>query len=153
MITKYKDFLFEKNDNMIFLGYHVSMNIIKNGYSKGVTLDEYDYFMVIQDAYIKIYGNDLDVDIDELDDDEKEEIIVTMNDKLNSDDYGFTFVSEYPIERRDNQTSLFRYGNYVYMVYGDGSELIIQDEITEGANIIVSKKPLYFKNVTKLYDY
>lgn len=126
-----------KNKN--FLGYHSSKNDMKNGLYKADVLDADDYSEVIRQAYMDI--------ISDYDENLENEDYEGMNKVFEDGDYGFTYVSKEPIKASSFQSSKYKYGDYLYKVYGDGSEIVLDDHNELNAEIVVSKKPLYFEKV------
>lgn len=129
----------ENVDKKTFLGYHSSKNNIKEGYHKGSTLDPNTYQDVIRNLYMEIIS-DYDQNLE--DDD-----IEAMNDTFEQNGYGFTYVSDEPIEGSAYQPEKYKYGNNLYEVYGDGTEILIDDYNEINATIVASKKQLYFKPI------
>ncbi len=126
-----------KNKN--FLGYHASKHDMKSGFYKGDVLDTDDYSEIVRQAYMDIIS-DYDKN---LENDDYE----AMNKVFKTKKYGFTYVSTKPIEASSFQSSKYKYGDHLYKVYGDGSEIILDDYNEINAEIVVSKKPLYFEKV------
>lgn len=125
--------------NKKFLGYHSSEREMVDGLYKASVLDEEHYSDLIRSAYMDIisdYDNNLENDN-----------IKKMNAIFRKNKYGFTFVSDEPIKASAYQASEYKYGDYLYEVFGDGSEILLDDHNEIGATIVVSKKPLYFKQV------
>jgi len=122
-----------------FLGYHSSKNNLKDGFYKSKVLDPERYSDVIKNAYMEIIS-DYDVNLENDDIDE-------MNNIFQENDYGFTFVSDKPIMGTNYQSSEYKYGDYLYKVYGDGNEILLDDVNEIGATIVVSKNQLYFEKV------
>jgi len=115
-----------------FLGYHSSQYEI-NETSKGDILDSSTYSNLIRSAYID-FGGPYTKDIEE------------MADWFESEGYGFTFVSKDIIKGTAFQASKYKYGEYLYKVYGNGwpDDIEINDPNELDATIIMSKKPLRF---------
>ena len=69
-----------------------------------------------------------------------------MADWFENEGYGFTFVSSNIIEGTAFQASKYKYGDYLYKVYGNGwpDDIEINDPNELNATIIMSKKPLRF---------
>lgn len=135
----FKQFVNENVNDRIFLGYHSSRNNMENGYYKSDVLNVSDYSDVIRSVYMDIIS-----DYDEyLENDDTE----GMNNVFEKNGYGFTFVSDKPIKASSFQSSEYKYGDYLYKVYGDGNEILLDDVNEIGATIVVSKKPLYFFQV------
>jgi hypothetical protein len=132
--------IIENVDNKNFLGYHSSRNDMSNGYYKGDILDSSDYSDVIRNAYMDI--------ISDYDENLEDENIDGMNEVFESEGFGFTFVSDEPLMSSSFQSSKYKYGDYLYKVYGDGSEILLDDVNEIGATIVVSRKPLYFENIS-----
>lgn len=134
-----KQFVNENVNDKIFLGYHSSRNDMKSGYYKSNVLNVSDYSDVIRSAYMDIIS-----DYDEyLENDDTE----GMNNVFKKYGYGFTFVSIEPIKASAYQSSEYKYGDYLYKVYGDGSEILLDDVNEIGATIVASKKPLFFEKI------
>ena len=120
-----------------FLGYHSSNRKMNDGFYKGSILNINDYEEIIRYAYIEI--------ISDYDENLENEDIKAMNEVFKENGYGFTFVSDNPIESTSFQYSNYKYGDYLYKVYGNGNEILLTDPNEIGANIVVSKEPLYFE--------
>ena len=73
-----------------------------------------------------------------------------MNKVFDKYKYGFTFVSDHPIEGSSFQPEKYKYGNHLYEVYGNGNEILLDDPNEIGATIVVSKTPLYFKQLSDI---
>jgi len=116
-----------------FLGYHSSKYEIDE-ISKGEILDSSVYQELIRTTYID-YGGPYLEDVED------------MADWFESEGYSFTFVSSDIIEGSAFQASKYKYGDYLYKVYGNGwpHDIKINDPNEIGATIIMSKKPLIFK--------
>lgn len=116
-----------------FLGYHSSKHKIKE-ISKGETLDSSIYSDLIRNTYID-HGGVYTEDVDE------------MAEWFENEGYSFTFVSNDIIEGSAFQSSAYKYGDYLYKVYGNGwpHDIEINDPNELGATIIMSKKPLRFE--------
>jgi len=141
MIEKVKSFnknITEDNEKKQFLGYHSSRIDLKDGWYKGDLLDENIYEDLIRD----IYGEFFDYDQNVEDNNTKK-----MNAKFKKNKYGFTFITKYPIESTPYQTTKYKYGDYLYKVYGHGNEILIDDQNELNAEIVVSSKPLYFEKI------
>lgn len=138
-VKNFKQFVNENIENKTFLGYHSSRRDMVNGYYKATVLNVLDYSDVIRNAYMDIIS-----DYDEyLENDD----IEAMNDIFKKNGYGFTFVSDEPIKGSAYQSSDYKYGDYLYKVYGDGNEILLNDVNEISATIVVSKKPLYFEKI------
>jgi len=132
-----KEHLNENTQGKTFLGYHSSKKNLSDGFYKSSTLDVTDYSDLIRSAYMDIISdNDKNIENDDFE---------KMNKVFNKKGYGFTFVSEKPIEATSYQYNKYKYGDYLYKVFGDGNEILLDDVNELGATIVVSKKPLYFK--------
>ncbi len=141
MVKNFKQFVNENTENKTFLGYHSSKRDMKDGLYKAPVLNVSDYSDLIRSAYVDIIS-----DYDEnLENDDFEE----MNNVFNKNGYGFTFVSNEPIEASSYQYDNYKYGDYLYKVFGDGNEILLDDPNEISATIVVSKKPLYFKQEIK----
>lgn len=140
MFIKFKKFLNENTkEYKVFLGYHSSHRNMIDGYYKSTVLDINHYSDVIRNAYMEIIS-----DYDEyLENDDVE----AMNNVFKKHGYGFTFVSKEPIVASSYQTSKYKYGDYLYKVYGDGSEILLDDINEIGADIVVTQQSLYFEKV------
>ena len=126
-----------------FLGYHSSRRDMVNGYYKSTVLDVSDYSDVIRNAYMEIIS-----DNDEyLENDDVE----AMNNVFKKHGYRFTFVSNEPIKASAFQSSEYKNGDYLYRVYGDGNEILLDDVNEIRATIVVSKKPLYFEKIKQIW--
>lgn len=124
-------------DNLTFLGYHSSKRELKSGFYKGSVLNE-NYDDIIRYAYMEIIS-----DYDEnLENDNFDGMRKTFDDL----GYGFTFVSKYPINSSSYQYDKYKYGSYLYKIFGHGDEFILDDPNEIDTEIIISKKPLYFEN-------
>jgi hypothetical protein len=135
----FKQFVNENVNDKTFLGYHSSRNNMKNGYYKSGVLNISDYSDIIRSVYMDIIS-----DYDEyLENDDTE----GMNNVFEKNGYGFTFVSDKPIKASSFQSSEYKYGDYLYKVYGDSNEILLDDVNENGATIVISKKPLYFFQV------
>ena len=138
-----KEIILENIQNKNFLGYHSSKKNMANGYYKSNVLNLSDYSDVIRNAYMEIIS-----DYDEyLEDDDVE----SMNKVFEKNGYGFKFVSNQPIKGTLYQSSEYNYGDYLYKVFGDGNEILLDDVNELNANIVVSKNPLYFEKI-KVYN-
>lgn len=134
-----KEYINENIDNKIFLGYHSSMQKMTDGFYKADVLDISKYEDVIRNAYMDI--------ISDYDDNLENDDIDAMNDIFESRGFGFTFVSDKPIKASAYQTSEYKYGDYLYKVYGYGDEILLDDPNELDATIVVSKKPLFFERI------
>lgn len=132
-------FVNENIDNKTFVGYHSSRNDMENGYYNSSVLNPSDYDDVIRNVYLEIIS-DYDENLENND-------IEGMNDVFDKYNYGFTFVSDEPIKGTPYQSSEYKYGDYLYKVYGDGNEILLDDVNEIGSTIVVSKKPLYFEKI------
>lgn len=138
-IKNFKKFINENVDNKILLGYHSSRRNMVSGYYKSDVLDLSDYSDVIRNAYMEIISdNDKYLENDD---------IKSMNNIFKKKGYGFTFVSNEPIKATSFQSTEYKYGDYLYKVYGDGNEILLDDINEIGSTIVVSKKPLYFEKI------
>jgi len=138
-LTNKSKYLYENEDNKTFLGYHSSRNDMSNGYYKGDILDSSDYSDVIRNSYMDIISDyDENIENDDID---------GMNEVFETEGFGFTFVSNKPIKASSFQSSEYKYGDYLYKVYGDGSEILLDDVNELGATIVVSRKELYFEKI------
>lgn len=126
--------------NKVLLGYHSSKRNLKEGYYKGSILD-LSYDDVIRNAYMEI--------ISDYDENLENNYVNEMNNVFEEYGYGFTYVSQKPIEASPYQASKYKYGDYLYEVYGNGSEILIDDVNEINATIVVSKDPLYFKPINQ----
>lgn len=127
-------------DSKNFLGYHSSKRNLTDGYYKGATLDLETYDDLIRSIYMEVIS-----DYDEnLENDDYE----AMNNVFHSAGYGFTFVSREPIEASSFQHDKYKYGDYLYGIYGDGNEMVVDDPNEINAEIVISKNPLYFKKIS-----
>jgi hypothetical protein len=122
----------------VFLGYH-SSDYELEGMNKGNILDSDDYSDVIRNAYMNI--------ITDYDKNLENDNIEAMNRVFKKYKYGFTFVSDKPINASSFQRSKYKYGDNLYKVYGNGSEILLDDVNEINATIVVSKKPLYFEKI------
>jgi len=135
--TTINERLNENTSNKTFLGYHSSKRNMSDGFYKSSVLNVSDYSDVIRNSYMEIISdNDKNIQNDDFE---------KMNKVFNKKGYGFTFVSEEPIEASAYQYNKYKYGDYLYKVFGDGNEILLDDVNEIGATIVVSKKPLYFK--------
>jgi len=144
MIDKVKNFkhsINESMDNKIFLGYHSSKQNLKDGFYKADVLNVSHYSDLIRNSYMDIIS-DYDENLENND-------FGGMNNVFRKKGYGFTFVSNKPIEASSYQYNEYKYGDYLYKVFGDGNEILLDDPNEIGATIVVSKKPLYFKQEVK----
>jgi hypothetical protein len=123
-----------------FLGYHSSKKNLKDGLYQGASLSPRTYADVIRNAYMDI--------ISDSDENMENNDISAMSDLFDEKGYGFTFVSTQPIEASAFQSDKYKYGNYLYEVYGDGNEILLDDPNELNATIIVSKTPLYLKKIS-----
>ena len=138
-IKNFTQFVNENIDSKTFLGYHSSRKDMKNGYYNSSVLNPSDYDDVIRNAYLEIIS-DYDEYLENND-------IKGMNDVFDKYNYGFTFVSDEPIKGTPYQSTEYKYGDYLYKVYGDGNEILLDDVNEVNATIVVSKKPLYFEKI------
>ena len=122
--------LMESEGGDVFLGYH-SSDYDLSGMEKGEVLDSDMYPELLRSAWID-FAEERDAD--------PEEMAEWFEDK----GYGFTFVSDDPIEASPYQTSKYKYGDYLFKVYGTGKELLMDDPNEIGATIVLSKDPLKF---------
>lgn len=127
-----------------FLGYHSSNSSALDGLQKSDILDEDRYSELIRDIYIQI--------ISDSDQAAQESDIDAMNEYFEEKGYGFTFVSDEPIKASSYQYTEYKYGDYLYKVYGTGKEIVLDDPNEIGAEIIISKAPLFFKKVETLNE-
>lgn len=128
-----------KNTN-ILLGFHSSKLGSISGLNKGVILNEERYSDIIKYAYMEIISDyDKNIETDN---------ISAMNKAFSKKNYGFTYVSKYPIKGSAFQPEKYKYGNYLYEVYGTGLEFLLDDPNEVNAEIIVSKNPLFFKLIS-----
>jgi hypothetical protein len=138
-VKNFKEFINENSNNSMFLGYHSSINFMTSGHYEASVLDTDLYPELIRHAYLGIIS-----DYDEyLENDD----IESMNNAFEERGLGFTFVSKYIIMGSPYQSSEYKYGDYLYKVYGDGSEILLDDINELEADIIVTDKPLYFEMV------
>jgi hypothetical protein len=134
-----KTTLNESTKEKIYLGYHSSKNDLADGYYKGDSLNSSTYSDVIRNIYMEIISDyDKNLENDDFD---------KMNKVFARKKLGFTFVSDEPIKASYYQSSEYKYGDYLYKVYGDGSEMLFDDVNEIGDTIVVTKKPLYFEKV------
>ena len=138
MIDKVRNF---NRNKMVFLGYHSSMRNMESGFHKGDILDIENYSDVIRYAY-STFISDFDKYIENDD-------IEHMNKVFKKGGYGFTFVSKEPLKGYYSIPN-YKYGNYLYKVFGSGSEFLLDDINELYATIVISKKPLYFEKQTDL---
>lgn len=131
----------EMFDRKNFLGYHSSRRNLMDGYYKGETLDTNTYDDLIRSIYIDIIS-DYDENLENND-------VEAMNDVFREAGLGFTFVSRQPIEASSFQYQKYKYGDYLYEVYGDGNEIIVDDPNEINAEIVITKNPLYFKKISE----
>jgi hypothetical protein len=128
----------DTRNNMVFLGYH-SSDYDLSGFEQGEVLDVDTYADVLRNTYLELIS-----DGDE---------IITSGDPQKIADafedmgYTFTYVSSEPIMASPFQSCKYKYGDYLFKVYGDGSELKTDDYNEINAEIILTKKPLYFELV------
>ena len=132
MLYDYKSFINE-SVKKTFLGYHSSKSNIE-GLNKGDILDVDDYKDIIRNAYLELIA-------------EQDISIEKMNLYFKKNKYGFTFVSDTILNAPSFQYSKYKYGDYLYEAYGDGSEHLLDDVNELNATIVVSKSPLYFKKI------
>ena len=140
-VKKYDDWINEtvNINNMTFLGYHSSRTPLRDGYHPTKLLDENSYADLIRDMYLEIIsGGDKNIETNN---------IKAMNKVFAKKKYGFTFVSDEPIKASSFQRDKYKYGDYLFKVYGDGNEILLDDPNEIKATIVVSKKPLYFVSV------
>lgn len=117
-----------------FLGYHSSSSPRLEGLQKGDVLDEDRYEELIREIFIT-YFQESDISVEQ------------MNEYFEDKGYGFTFVSDKPIRASSFQHTEYKYGDYLYKVYGTGKEMVADDPNEVNAEIIISKAPLLFKKV------
>lgn len=140
MFIKFKKFLNENTKKYnVFLGYHSSHRNMIDDIHKNEILDINRYSDVIRNAYLEI--------ISDYDDNLENDDIEAMNNIFNERGFTFTFVSKEPIVASSYQTSKYKYGDYLYKVYGDGSEILLDDINEIGADIVVTQQSLYFEKV------
>ena len=110
-----------------------------DGLYKGDTLDSNTYSDLIKDIYYQIISdNDENTENDDTE---------AMNDVFSEHGYGFTFVSRNPIEASSFQREKYKYGDFLYEVYGNGDEILVDDPNEIQAEIVLSKNPLFFKKI------
>jgi hypothetical protein len=137
---RWKLTLNESAKEKIYLGYHSSRSDMADGYYKGDPLNSSEYSDVIRNIYMETISDyDKNIEDDDID---------KMNKVFARKKFGFTFVSDQPIKASSFQSSEYKYGDYLYKVYGDGSEMLFDDVNEIGATIVVTKKPLYFEKVS-----
>lgn len=128
-------------DQKNFLGYHSSKRNLTDGYYKGETLNVNIYDDLIRNIYIDIIS-DYDENLENND-------VEAMNKVFHEAGLGFTFVSRQPIEASSFQREKYKYGDYLYEVYGNGDEILVDDPNEINAEIVISKTPLYFKKISE----
>lgn len=128
------------NDNLNFYGYHSSRNEFKDGYYKGDVDSQY------REAVIETYQNYVSDYDDNLENDDIEQMVDILNDM----GFSFTFVSTSPIMASQFQAGKYKYGDYLYKVYGNGNEFVLDDYNEINAEIIVSREPLYFEQIENI---
>lgn len=124
----------ENGTHNIFLGYHSSDGVMEK-YEQPELLDEKQYDDVIRNIYNELFNNPDDIDISD------------MNEKFEELGFGFLFVSTEPIKASPYQASKYKYGDYLYEIYGTGKEHVFDDPNELNAEIIMTKEPLHFKNI------
>ena len=130
----------EMFDQKNLLGYHSSKRNLTDGYYKGDTLNINTYDDLIREIYMNIIS-DYDKNLENND-------VEAMNNVFHEAGFGFTFVSRQPIEASSFQREKYKYGDYLYEVYGNGNETIVDDPNEINAEIVISKNPLYFKKIS-----
>lgn len=132
-----KPFINEGDKNELkFLGYH-SSNYDLSGFQQSEVLDPETYGDIIRTAYLEIIS-----DYDEiLENDDTEAMVASFEDR----GLGFTYVSQEPIKGTAYQYQKYKYGDYLFKVYGNGGEYIIDDYNELSAEIIITNKALYFE--------
>lgn len=126
-----------ENFNKVLLGYHASNRKMIDGMYNGIILDEDNYSDVIRNCYLEIIS-----DNDEI---LENNDIEAMNNVFIEKGYKFTYVSEDIIEASSFQPGKYKYGDYLYKVYGQGDEILLDDPNEIKATIVVSQHPLYFQ--------
>ena len=122
-----------------FYGYHSSKTSFNDQYSKGPIDPQYE------EAILKAYQTY----IAEYDDNVVNEDYEAMASELEDNGFGFTFVStKGPLMIGDK----YKYGDNLYKIYGDEDVFKVDDTNELNADIIIAKKPLYFKRVKDAYD-
>jgi hypothetical protein len=134
--------LTENENGKIFYGYHATKHDFKNGLYKGQI--DITYPEAIRETYQNI--------ISEYDKNIENDDIGKMGKILENKGYGFTFVSSEPIKASSFQSGQYKYGEYLYKVYGKGNELILDDYNEINAEIVVSKHPLYFEKIENMNE-
>lgn len=134
--------LTEDIKNKILYGFHATKHDMKNGFYKG-NIDTI-YPEAIRETYQNIISEyDVNLENDDID---------KMGKILEKKGYGFTFVSREPIKSSSFQSGQYKYGEYLYKVYGKGDELILDDYNEINAEIVVTKHPLYFEKVENMNE-
>ncbi len=128
-----------ENSHSHFLGYHSSRKEYADGLHKGNVLDLNTYEDIIPRLYSELI-TDWDKNIETNN-------VRAMNNVFLKRKLSFTFVSSKPIEASSFQYLKYKYGNFLYEVYGDGTETVLDDPNEINAEIVVSKNPLFFKQV------
>lgn len=128
-----------KVSDKVFLGYHSTHNELEDGYYRGSSLYGADP-EIIREIYMYLIS-DYDKNI-------RNDDIEAMVRKLSRAKYYFTFISREPIKGYYS-TPKYKYGDYLYKVYGDRSEHLFDDYNEIYAEIVATKKPLYLEMVTE----
>ena len=129
--------LYESFNYKEFLGYHSSKRNLNNGEYLGVILNSETYIDIIRYLYMELIS-----DYDEI---LENNDIEKMNNVFIKNNYRFTYVSDKPINSSIMQNTKYKYGNYLYKVYGTGEEILITDPNEINATIVASKNPLYLE--------
>jgi hypothetical protein len=125
----------------LFLGYHITRNNNLDGLNKGLILEENEHCDLIKYLYFKIFENELN------DDDSNKLNPYDLNEEFEEYGYHFTNVSnKYILDFKTNK-SKYLCGKFIYLVYGNGSELILNNPEENSCKIIVSKNNLLFKKI------
>lgn len=127
-----------------FLGYH-STNSKFNNLDEGSYIDA-NYNDYVRETYYNLYSYDELLENSDYD---------SMADKLNEDGHTMLFVSDYVIESPNDYRSKYKYGDFLYKVYGKYGDYTIVDDPNEiNASIITlyKGKKLKFKKLPDNYD-
>lgn len=131
--------LLENKDNLDFLGYHSSKRNIQ-GYSF-MEYNDHDYQRVRE-----VFLNSVASSHEALETGEVEDMINVIEEK----GIGVTFISDKPIEGSNFQAEKYKYGNNLYKVYGDESNVVMLPDTHElSATMVIYNKEnkLYFEKI------
>jgi len=137
-------------DTLDFLGYHSSKQKNLEGFTATYYFHD-DHIQRIREIYYHSISYNSEYyrsDFPSNEWDSEDDIIDFMNEAINEEGYRVTYVSTEPIKASNFQAGKYKYGDYLYKVYGKPNTYhIIYDPVEINAEIIIYKEehPLYFK--------